>query len=327
MMTIGPVNQSTTSGYVYATLFNPVTSLKNFILRKIGMQVDRSGAATNPAYTNVAIRKISSASGGTLVATTSIQKNTTTASSSAEVRSTNVTAVFQGSADSRLVTSVSPGVVNQIFGDYGSTITSGDELILKPGEGVALYQEQATGDVNVRYHFFLEWAESGSTTPAQSISFTVSTSSVFFGVLSSTQTMYASSTNTSGSNTEVEAHTLSVITNAPNGYTIIVQGPTLTSGSVVIPAIGGTNTLPSIGSEQFGIRMTASGGSGTTTSPYGGTGFAYGATATTSSQVASASVGDNATTTYSVRYMANIAGVTGAASYTTNLVYIATANF
>jgi hypothetical protein len=43
--------------------------------------------------------------------------------------------------------------------------------------------------------------------------------------------------------------------------------------------------------------------------------------------VAAASIGDNATTTYSVRYIANIAPSTQAAAYTTGLVYVATANF
>jgi TPP-dependent pyruvate/acetoin dehydrogenase alpha subunit len=63
------------------------------------------------------------------------------------------------------------------------------------------------------------------------------------------------------------------------------------------------------------------------TAPYNGSGFAYAATATTSSQVASASIGDSATTTYSVRYMVNIAPSTIPATYTANIIYTATANF
>ncbi len=326
MMTIGPVNQSTAAGYVYATIFNPVTSVKNFIVRKLGMQVDRSGAATAPAYTPVGIRRIVSASAGTLVATTSITKNTSTASSSAEIRSTNVTVSLSGSSDSKIITGTTPGAVNQIFGDNESKVFPGDELVLKPGEGLALYQDQATGDVNVRYHFFLEWAETSSSTQ-QFITFSVSTTTVYLGVASPVFVRYASSTNTSGSDIEVEAHTLLVNTNATNGYTVSVRGQTLTSGSVTIAAIGGVNTSSLPGTEQFGIRLTASGGSGTSTSPYNGLGFAYAATATTSSQVASASIGDNATTTYSVRYLTNIAATTAAASYTTSVIYVATANF
>lgn len=328
LMTIGPVNQSLSANYVYATLFNPLTSAKNYILRKVGMRVNRSsGTVVNPTYTPVTIRRITSASGGTLVATTSVSKNTSTGSSTAEVRSTGVTASFEGVTDSRLVVGTTPGVVNQVFGNNESEIIPGDELILAPGQGVALYQEQVNGDAFVRYHFFLEWAEQSTSTPIQVLSFSISTSTIYFGVVSPMLTRYASSTNPSGDSNQVEAHTLTVITNASSGYTITTQGATLSSGANYITAIGGTNTAPAIGIEQFGIRITASGGSGTTTSPYGASGFAWAATATTSSQVASASVGDNATTTFSVRYVANISPTTPPNTYTTSIIYVATANF
>lgn len=328
MMTIGPINQSLSANYVYATLFNPLTSGKNYVVRKLGIQSDRSGTLTAPAYTPATLRRITAASSGTLVATTSVAKNTSTASSTAEVRSTGVTVTLAGTIDSRLLGVTISGIVNQVFGDYFSKVVQGDELILQPGEGIALYQEQANGDANVRHHVFLEWDEEGTAPPPpQAITFSVSTSTIYFGVVSPVAARYASSTGLSGSDTEVEAHTFLVNTNATNGYTVTAQGATLSSASSSIAAIGGTNTAPAIGTEQFGIRITVSGGSGTTTSPYGASGFAYAATATTSSQVASASVGDNATTTYSVRYVANIAATTAAASYTTNIIYVATANF
>ncbi len=327
LMTIGPVNQSLSANYVYATLFNPLTSAKNYILRKVGMQVDRSGAAVVPAYTPVAIRRITAASGGTLLATTSVSKNTNTGASTAEVRSTGVTATLYGVTDSRIIVGTTPGAVNQPFGDNKSDIAPGDDLVLAPGQGVALYQEQATGDAAVRYHFFLEWAEQSTSTPVQVLSFSISTSTIYFGVVSPVLTRYASSTNSLGDSTQVEAHTFTVNTNASSGYTVTTQGATLSSGANYITAIGGTNTAPAIGTEQFGIRITASGGSGTTTSPYAASGFAWAATATTSSQVASASVGDNATTTFSVRYVANISPTTPPNTYTTSIVYVATANF
>lgn len=327
MSTIGPINQSLTANFVYATLFNPITSASNYIVRKLGMQVDRSGAATTPTYTPVAIRRIIAASGGTVVATTSLAKNTGSASTTADLRSNGVTVTFTGATESRLIAGTSPGVVNQVFGDNESKITPGDELVLHPGEGIALYQEQANGDANSRYHFFLEWSEASTSTPAQFISFTISTSTIYLGMVSPSLVRYASSTNTLGSNTEVEAHTLNVITNASNGYTISTKGQTLTSGTSTIAAIGGTATTSLVGTEQFGIRLIASGGSGTSTSPYNTSAFAYAATATSSSQVANATVGDNATTTFSVRYLANIAPTTKAASYTANVIYVVTANF
>lgn len=166
----------------------------------------------------------------------------------------------------------------------------------------------------------------GSLVPP-SITFSISTTTLFFGGLSSFVTRYASWNNIEGSATEVEAHTISVKTNTLNGYNVHVQGDTLKSGANTITAIGNTNTAPAVGTNQFGLRMSASGGTGVVSSPYSAVGFAYGATASSSSQVASASSGDNATTTYSVRYVANVLGITTTGEYTTNLVYVATANF
>lgn len=328
LMTTGPINQSTAANYVYSTFFNPSGTAKNYLLKRVGIQVNRSGTAVTPAYTPVSLRRITSASAGTLVASTSVaRKHSGTATSSSEIRTTGVTAGFSGVTDSRLIGVTTPGVVNQLFGNYSTDITLGDEFILQPGEGVALYQEQATGDALVRYRFAFEWEERSNAAPPQTLSFSISTSTIYFGIASSVQARYASSTNTGGSNTEVDAHLLSVATNAANGYTVTVQGGTLTSGSSTIAAIGATATTSLIGIEQFGLRLLASGGSGLVLSPYASSAFAYAATATTSSSVASASVGDSATTTYSVRYITNIAPTTTAASYSTSLVYVVTANF
>lgn len=164
---------------------------------------------------------------------------------------------------------------------------------------------------------------------SQTLTFSISDNSIGFGTLNTAAARFATG-DTTGSATEVEAHTLSASTNASNGYTITVKGATLThatNGSFTILAIGGTNTVSSVGTEQFGLRMTASGGSGTVTSPYAASGFAYAGTASTASQVASLSNGDGVTTTYSVRYIANIASTTEAGSYSANLIYVATGNF
>jgi hypothetical protein len=160
----------------------------------------------------------------------------------------------------------------------------------------------------------------------QSISFTLSTNQVGFGNISASNSQYATS-NLAGSTTEVEAHQLIASANAASGYNITVQGPTMTSGSNTITAIGATNTVPAVGSLQFGLRMTATGGSGTVTTPYNGTGFADAATATTASQVAGATTGNNVATTYSVRYITNVATTTPSGVYTANLVYVMTANY
>lgn len=161
---------------------------------------------------------------------------------------------------------------------------------------------------------------------AQSLTFSITDNSIGFGALSSGAAVYATG-DSNGTSTEAEAHQLSASTNASSGYVITVQGATLAAGSYTIDAIGGTNTASSIGTEQFGIRAVASGGVGSVTAPYAASGFAYAATATTTSQIASVSSGDGFTTTYSLRYLANIAPTTEASSYATTLTYVIAANF
>ena len=164
-----------------------------------------------------------------------------------------------------------------------------------------------------------------------SLTFTISTNSIWFGNLRTTgSSCWAQNTNPGyvacPTVAEAEAFNMTAGTNGSTGYSISVQGPTLTSGANTIAALG-SSTAPSIGTEQFGIRMNNSGGIGTVTAPYATAGqYAYTATSTTPAQVASAT-GPSATTTYSVRYMANISAITKAGSYTTAHTYIATGNY
>src|SRR5258708_5283349 len=165
-----------------------------------------------------------------------------------------------------------------------------------------------------------------TTAASQTLSFNISANSVGFGNLSTSASTYANSAGT-GSTTEVEAHTLSASTNATNGYTISIQGATLTNNSNTITAIGSTAAAPSSGTNQFGLRINITSGTGTATAPYATTGqFAYAATATASSQIASGT-GDGSSTIFSMRYLCNISSLTVAGPYTTNLTYTITANF
>jgi len=161
------------------------------------------------------------------------------------------------------------------------------------------------------------------------ISFTISDNAIYFGNLRSAGACFAQGTDpgyvTCPTTTETEAFNMTAGTNASSGYTISVQGATLTSGTNTITALG-SNTASSPGSEQFGLRMTATGGIGSVSVPYAASGYAYTGTATTPATVATASA-PSATTTYSVRYLANISATTEAGSYTTNHTYIATGNF
>lgn len=161
-------------------------------------------------------------------------------------------------------------------------------------------------------------------TVAQSISFSISDNTVSFGNLNSGSAKYASGTG-SGDTSEVEAHSIIVGTNAANGYTITASGTTLTSGGNTITPIGDTNTGSSAGTEQFGLRMSASGGAGAVAAPYSAAGFAFDSVAFPDTVATSTSASAN--TTYSVRYLANITSNTEAGSYTSTITYSATANY
>jgi hypothetical protein len=179
-----------------------------------------------------------------------------------------------------------------------------------------------TGDLTV--NILTDDQVSITATVPQSLTFSISDNSISFGNLSAVAARYASGT-ASGDTSEVQAHNLIVGTNAANGYSMTVNGNTLTSGGNTVTAIGNTNTASSIGTEQFGFRLTASGGTGAVVAPYAASGFAFN-TAGLPDQVAT-STSASANTTYSARYLANITASTEAGSYTATLTYVATANF
>ncbi|MFA6251399.1 MAG: hypothetical protein WC603_02115 [Candidatus Paceibacterota bacterium] len=161
------------------------------------------------------------------------------------------------------------------------------------------------------------------------ISFTVSDNTIYFGNLRTAGACFAQGTDpgavTCPTTSETEAFNLTAGTNATSGYSITVYGPTLTSGANTITAIGGTNSASSPGSEQFGIRLTATGGSGAVSAPYADAGFAYDAAA--APDEIAAATGPSATTTYSARYLANISAVTEAGTYSTSHTLVATATY
>jgi hypothetical protein len=158
----------------------------------------------------------------------------------------------------------------------------------------------------------------------QSLTFSISDTSIGFGTLSAVAARFADGTG-AGAGAEGEAHNVIVGTNASNGYTMTVGGSTLTSGANTVTAIGAANTASSVGTEQFGLRMTAAGGTGAVTAPYAASGFAFD-TAAFPDAIASAT-GASANTTYSARYLANVTASTEAGSYTGTVTYVATANF
>lgn len=137
------------------------------------------------------------------------------------------------------------------------------------------------------------------------------------------------STTAASSGTSVMAAS----TNAATGYTITITGTTLTSGANTIAALA-AQTGSNPGSSQFGINLKAN------TTPGVGTNVSGGGTGTATANyntvdqfrfvsgdsVASVAVPTNANT-FTISYIANIAGVTPPGNYITNMTYVATANF
>jgi len=165
-----------------------------------------------------------------------------------------------------------------------------------------------------------------TATVAPTITFTNDSSSIGFGTLSSTTQTYANSSAT-GTTSDTTAHTLAISTNAPSGYSLTYNGPTLTgTPSGTITAIGATgvalNGTP--GQSQFGISGALT-GSGSMSAQYDHATpkFAFVAGAATALASSSGAASDS----IAMHYLANISATTPAGSYTTTLTYVATGNF
>ncbi|MFT6829210.1 MAG: hypothetical protein ACJAV6_000023 [Candidatus Paceibacteria bacterium] len=164
----------------------------------------------------------------------------------------------------------------------------------------------------------------------QSLSFDVidagdTDNAVQFGSLTSGAIRYSTDTGTgSASETADGSSRFTAATNATGGYTISVEGDTLTSGANTITAIDGA--APTLGQEEFGLTIDAvSGTTGTITPTYTGVNYDLPAPATAEMVVTQGTAA--ATGTYGVNYVANIDGSTEAGNYSTAITYTMTANF
>lgn len=123
-------------------------------------------------------------------------------------------------------------------------------------------------------------------------------------------------------------------TNGSTGYSVTVNGSTLTSGSNTIAplATGGAST---VNTQQFGLNLAGSNttpvigaiktGAGTAnaTANYGTNNlFRF-----TSGEIVASAAGPTNANKFTVSYIANIDGLTAPGLYTTVLTYVATANF
>ena len=122
-------------------------------------------------------------------------------------------------------------------------------------------------------------------------------------------------------------------TNAGNGYSITVNGTTLSSGANTIPGLS-AQTASTLGVSQFGLNLranttptvganTTGAGSGTFSANYG-TANSY--RFVSGDSVALASLPTNANT-FTSSYLVNIGGAQAAGVYTATMTYICTASF
>ncbi len=133
--------------------------------------------------------------------------------------------------------------------------------------------------------------------------------------------------------TKTGTSVMQATTNAANGYSITVNGTTLSSGSNTIPGLA-AQTTSNTGVSQFGLNLRANATPAVGTDPTGsGTGTYsanYGSADhyrfNTGDVVASAAAPTNANT-FTSSYIVNIGGSQAAGVYTATMTYICTASF
>lgn len=327
MMSIGPVTGSLTAGYVYATLFNPATSSQLYVVSRVGIRTNRTGTLTAPGYLNLSLRRITSASGGTLITTANIpEQHSSTTLTNAEVRTGGITVIYPTATSSRLFSAISPGAIQQTIGINEKEFVSTEEFVLFPGEGVALYQETNAGDTGVRYYMTTEWQEVALPAAPPSITMSLSDNSVGFGSLSSLSSRYATGDSLGSSTLYTAAHTISAATNATGGYVITVSGTTLTADAATVTPIGATALSPSIGAEQFGIAVSTATGTGVAVAPYATTNQYAFATSSFPDTIATGA-GDEILSDFNVSYVANIGASTEAGEYSSQVTFTVTGTF
>ncbi len=151
----------------------------------------------------------------------------------------------------------------------------------------------------------------------------------------------------SPTDTATASSQMAASTNGLSGYAITLSGPTLTSGSYTIPAMG-TSTVGVVGTGQFGVNLRAN--TTTTSTPAVGTDVAPAANGTnykgqaatgystvdqfkfvaagdTVANSANGGAGPTDAQIFTASYIVNVSGSQTAGTYTTTLTYVCTATF
>ena len=175
-----------------------------------------------------------------------------------------------------------------------------------------------------------------TATVNSSITFTISDTTIGFGTLSASTGRWATSDGSSSGGgdasaaTPTVAHTMTLATNATDGYAITYNGATLTnvSSDTISVATIAADSDGTPGTEQFVFGVSTD-GDATITSGYARTANGTSASkfvASTTTTILSETA-PTATETFSLSYLANIAGTTEPGDYSTNITYIATGVF
>lgn len=167
-----------------------------------------------------------------------------------------------------------------------------------------------------------------TATVAPTLTFANDDATVGFGQLTTANARYATGDTLGTATANTTAHTLTIGTNAPTGYTLTYNGPTLTHSNTIDTIAPATFTADSNGTpatSQFALDATVT-GTGTVTSGYSRSVDDFKFVASTVSQVASSS-GAVSSDTVAVRYLGNISASQAAGSYSTNLDWVVTGNF
>lgn len=165
----------------------------------------------------------------------------------------------------------------------------------------------------------------GTANGTQSLTFSISDNTIGFGSLLAVAVRYATGDTLGASVDTTDSHTLSASTNVSGGYSISLNGTTLTSGVNTITAMGGTATASIVGSKQFGLRIVSNSGTGVAVSPYNTSNWAFDVGTFPNKIVTGA--GDSSTSVLGMRYISNISASTPSGSYTSVLTYVMTVNF
>jgi hypothetical protein len=150
------VSGSTTAGHVYHSIFNPSTSTNLMAVRRIVINWVTIAAAL---FIEGALYRITSAVGGTgsVPATSVGKKDTSYPTPTVEIRHSGVTVTLEN----RIFNFITPGAAGQTTGIFDLFFDRDDgrsDIILRPGQGLALRQE-AAGDADFRVSIMVEWEE------------------------------------------------------------------------------------------------------------------------------------------------------------------------